>query len=134
MPVFIALANPAAADESAQSDSVVAAYPTNPVIVGVDGGPANASNAFGTMTWLNRSVTLVGTHRAVGLCHRVYLTTYDIYANQLGVTSTSLLCPPNEVPMTMSTKADIRGGAAQAVVCIRDRNFRELACEGYFRP
>ncbi|MGW8887178.1 hypothetical protein [Streptomyces sp. NPDC055749] len=107
------------------------AYPTTPGIH----VPYGATYTSGTATWYNRSVTLVGQHRAISSsgCRATWMYTYDAAGTQLGSGGTGVICNQT-ANFTLNVSADVPGGAAKITVCLDDGNYVDLACKSYFRP
>ncbi|NEA54773.1 hypothetical protein G3I60_11610 [Streptomyces sp. SID13666] len=96
----------------------------------------------GTVTWLNRSVVVTGTHKSVssaGLayCRLTWAYTYNAADTvQLGSNDSKPVdtaCGTSK-NFTFTVPANVVGGAGLVRVCLDDGNYKDLLCHPYRRP
>ncbi|MDT7843312.1 hypothetical protein [Streptomyces justiciae] len=115
------------------------AYPTTAY------APVTVGNTWtkGTITWYNRSVAVVGTHKSVSAagpayCRRTWAYTYDANGARLGSAGSvaaDTACGTTKNFSSFVVPADVVGGAAFVRVCLDDGNLTDLLCSRpYARP
>ncbi|MFJ8085441.1 hypothetical protein ACIQ6Y_33295 [Streptomyces sp. NPDC096205] len=95
----------------------------------------------GTVTWYNRSIEVVGTHKSVSAagsayCRRTWAYTYDAAGRMLGSAGSapSDTACGNTKDYRFVVPADVVGGAALVRVCLDDGNLKDLLCDPARRP
>ncbi|MFC8342677.1 hypothetical protein [Streptomyces sp. NPDC057280] len=106
-------------------------------------GPVTVGNTWtqGTITWYNRSVAVVGTHKSVSAagpayCRRTWAYTYDAHDTKLGSAgsvSSDTACGTTVNFSSFDVPADVPGGAAFVRVCLDDGNLKDLLCSPRYR-
>ncbi|MFI8529511.1 hypothetical protein ACIGMX_04500 [Streptomyces aquilus] len=95
----------------------------------------------GTITWYNRSVAVVGTHKSVSAagpayCRRTWAYTYDSAGAKLGSAgsyASDTACGTTKDFSSFDVLADVPGGAASVRVCLDDGNLQDLLCSPPYR-
>jgi hypothetical protein len=94
----------------------------------------------GAVTWFNRSVEVVGTHKSVSAagaayCRSTWAYTYDSHDNLLGSAGSApadTACG-NTKSYRFTVPADVYGGATFVRVCLDDGYGKDLECSPRLR-
>ncbi|MFF5494217.1 hypothetical protein [Streptomyces aquilus] len=119
------------------ADAQTSDYPTTPYT------RITVGNTWtqGTITWYNRSVAVVGTHKSVSAagpayCRRTWAYTYDANGAMLGSAgsyASDTACGTTKNFSSFVVPADVPGGAASVRVCLDDGNLEDLLCSTPYR-
>ncbi|MEV2255421.1 hypothetical protein AB0I94_33460 [Streptomyces sp. NPDC050147] len=89
----------------------------------------------GTVTWSNRSVEVIGTHKSVSqageaYCRRTWAYTYDSHDNMIGSngSAASDTACGNTKSYRFTVPANVVGGASHVRVCLDNGGLVDLLC------